>query len=361
MQKVTVRLGAQPESVYTVFIGAGILEKIADLYDFESYSNLFVVTDETVEPLFLDDLAGALPGDTASIVLPAGEQYKNIETVQMIWMAMQAAGCDRKSLVINLGGGVVCDLGGFAASTYMRGVDFLNVPTTLLAQVDASVGGKTGFNFAGVKNLVGSFNQPMAVIIDPQTLSKLPEREFIAGFGEIVKHGLVTDAAYFDEVAACQPLKLTASELEGVIAKSCRIKQQIVEADVNESAARRLVNFGHTIGHAIEALSLETDSPLLHGEAVSVGMLAEARISEYSGTLKSEDVNKVKEALVKVGLPVTVSGFSVEDILDRMQSDKKNENGMLNFTLLDGIGRARYNQTADREVVIKAVKTVLED
>lgn len=361
MKQISVRLDGVPGKDYTIFIGGGSLAKIAGLYDVGRYPKLFIVTDDNVGPLFLDKLVAELPGTPASIVLPSGEKHKDIGTVQKIWTALHAAGCDRKSLVINLGGGVTCDLGGFAAATYMRGIDFINIPTTLLAQVDASIGGKTGFNFGGVKNLIGSFDQPRAVVIDPQTLSKLPTREFIAGFGEIVKHGLVADAGYFNDIAVCSPQRLTASELENIIAKSCRIKQQIIQSDVNEAAARRLVNFGHTVGHALEALSLETDKPLLHGEAVSVGMLAEARISEYLGKLTAEDIDKLEKALTRIGLPTRVTNFGVENILARMQSDKKNENGTTNFTLLSSIGQAEYNQTVDRAMVVKAVKTVLKD
>jgi len=361
MKKITVNLTPHRKQDYTIYISSGAIDEIASLYDFGGYSKVFIITDETVQPLFLEKLEAALPDKPASIALLAGEQQKNIDTIQKIWTAMQAAGCDRKSLVINLGGGVVCDMGGFAAATYMRGVDFLNAPTTLLAQVDASVGGKTGFNFDGIKNLVGTFDQPVAVIIDPQTLEGLPEREFLSGFAEIIKHGLVADKAYFDEVAAKPPLELTPAELEDVIGRSCRIKAGIVKDDVGEGGSRKLINFGHTVGHAIEVLSLETDQPLLHGEAVSIGMVAEARISEQLGKLSADEVSRIEAVLRNAGLPTTAANLPIDEVLAKMWSDKKNEHGDMNFTLLDGIGRALYNQKAGQTVVIEALRTVIRE
>jgi 3-dehydroquinate synthase len=357
MKKITITFPAQPHQAYAIHIFPGAIGEIASLHDFGRYSKLFIVTDETIQPLLLDKLVGALPTKPASIVLPTGEQQKNIGSIQKIWTAMLAAGCDRRSLVINLGGGVVGDLGGFAASTYMRGVDFLNIPTTLLAQVDASVGGKTGFNFDGVKNLIGTFNQPVAVIIDPSTLDELPEREFLSGFAEIIKHGLVADAEYFRQLTVKPPPQLNPAELEAIIARSCHIKTAIVQSDVAEGGSRRLVNFGHTVGHAVEVLSLETDQPLLHGEAVSIGMRAEAIISERLGLLAKADLQQIEQSLAKAGLPVTIPGtVTTGDIMKKMRSDKKNDNGNLNFTLLDAIGHAVYNQHVEAAVILAALE-----
>lgn len=362
MKKITVSLlTPPPKQDYTIYVSAGAIGEIASLYDFSGYSKVFIVTDDTVGHLFLEKLKAALPVKPASTVLPAGEQQKSLDNIEKIWTAMHAAGCDRKSLVINLGGGLVSDMGGFAAATYMRGVDFLNLPTTLLAQVDASVGGKTGFNFDGIKNLVGTFDQPAAVIIDTQTLEELPEREFLSGFAEIIKHGLVADKAYFEAVAAKPPLEFTPPELEEIIALSCAIKSGVVRADAGEQGSRRLINFGHTVGHAIESLSLETGKPLLHGEAVSIGMVAEAGISKSLGKLSGDEFRRITAVLRAAGLPVAVSGLAVDDILAKMQSDKKNEYGGVNFTLLDGIGRALYNQAAGRPVVIEALQLVIRE
>ena len=358
MKQITVSLKATPARTYTIYIGAGALEQISELHDVRRYSNVFVITDETVKPL-LGRLLASLPGKTASIVLPAGEPHKHIETVQKIWNAMHTAGCDRKSLVINLGGGVIGDIGGFAASTYMRGVDFLNVPTTLLAQVDSSVGGKTGFNFARVKNLIGTFDQPAAVIIDPQVLAGLPRRQLLAGFAEIIKHGLIRDAEYLKQVTAKPPAKFTADELADIIAGSCRIKAAVVEADEAESGERKLLNFGHSVGHAVEALSHASDSPLVHGEAISIGMAVEADISERAGLLPAGGAAEVKQLLAASGLPTTPPALPVDAILDKMRSDKKNEAGRLNLTLLRSLGEAVYNQPVDETIVTAALQAAM--
>jgi 3-dehydroquinate synthase len=359
MKKITITFPARPEQAYAIYIATNAIEEIASLHDLGGYSKVFVVTDETIQPLLFDKLVAALPVKAAPIILPAGEKQKTIGNIQKIWTAMLEAGCDRKSLVINLGGGVIGDMGGFAASTYMRGVDFLNIPTTLLSQVDASVGGKTGFNFGGVKNLIGTFNQPVAVIIDPETLDGLPKREFLSGFAEVIKHGLVADAGYFKEITAKPPLEFTKAELEEIISRSCQIKTDIVQHDVAEGGHRKLINFGHTVGHAVEALSLETDTPLLHGEAVSIGMLAEARISQRLGKLSPEEAQQIEQALSGAGLPTSVASLSIDDVLAKMQSDKKNDSGNINFTLLDGIGRAVYNQRVDQPVVVEVLQTVV--
>ncbi|HSA84312.1 MAG TPA: 3-dehydroquinate synthase, partial [Patescibacteria group bacterium] len=264
---------------YPILIGNELIGNLTNHIDINNYSRIFIVTDNIVAPLFLKKLLQTLPEGTAAITLSSGEKEKNIVTVGKIWSAMKENNLDRKSLVINLGGGVIGDMGGFAASTYMRGIDFLQIPTTLLSQIDASVGGKTGVDFAGIKNLVGSFQQPIGVIIDTQTLKTLPKREFLSGFGEMIKHGLIADKTYFELVTSKQPQSFSQEELINLIARSCEIKKTIVEQDETENGLRKLLNFGHTIGHAIESLSLETEMPLLHGEAVAIGMVAEAKVA----------------------------------------------------------------------------------
>jgi 3-dehydroquinate synthase len=360
MKDITVKLPQHRSNGYTIHVGAGGLEKIAELHDLRPYSKVFVVTNDSVQPL-LEKLLAGLPAATASLVLPAGEQYKQLETVQKIWTALHQTGCDRKSLVINLGGGVVGDLGGFAASTYMRGLDFLNVPTTLLAQVDASVGGKTGFNFDGVKNLIGTFDQPVGVVIDPEVLQALPEREFLSGFAEIIKHGLIWDKAYLQQVTSKPPLEFSQSELTDIIARSCEIKVEILSGDVTERGPRKLVNFGHTIGHAIEALCMETDTPLVHGEAITIGMLVEADISQQTGLLAMDDLHHIEKIFATAGLSVTVPpGLSIDAVLQKTYSDKKNDSGKVNYTLLSAIGRAVYDQHVDEAIVRAALQDQLE-
>ena len=342
----------------TIFIGSNIMEKIGSICDLSNYSKIFIITDKNVEPLFLKTIVSALPIKTNSIVLSSGEKEKHINSVQKIWTAMHDVQYDRKSLVINLGGGVISDMGGFAASTFMRGLDFLNIPTTLLAQVDASIGGKTGIDFFGIKNLIGTFSQPVTVIIDMQTLSTLPKREFISGFAEIIKYGLIKDKKYFDKVTSKHPLKFTSDEIIDIVAESCQIKVDIVQNDETENNTRKILNFGHTVGHAIESLSLETSSPLLHGEAISIGMLAEAKISHYMNLLSTSDVELVRQVLTNAELPVSITGIETEDVLKKMKSDKKNEKGIVHFTLLHGIGTALYNQNVSASVMIEVIENI---
>jgi 3-dehydroquinate synthase len=358
MQEVTVRLPLDKSRGYKIHVGEQAIEKIGSLFELGQYSKIVVVTDDAVRPVLLGQLTAALPQGSPSVILPAGEKYKDIKSVQKIWTVLHDAGCDRKSLLINLGGGVIGDVGGFAAATYMRGIDFLNVPTTLLAQVDASVGGKTGFNFAGIKNLAGTFTQPIGVVIDPRTLESLPEAEFLSGFGEIIKHGVIKDKDYFAKVTAKTPGEFSAEELGDIIAGSCRIKAAIVGDDETESGARKLLNFGHTVGHAVEALSLETAEPLLHGQAISIGMVAEARISQVLNMLGETDLKRLRGVLTAAGLPVSAKGFTSDDILLKMRSDKKNEGGELNFTLLDDIGQASYDQHPPEDIVTEALRTI---
>ncbi len=340
----------------TIFIGTGILSEVGSLYNLSQYSKVFVVTDKAVAPLLLDTLLSGIPPGSDSIVLPIGEQEKHIKSVEKIWAAMHDAKCDRKSVVINLGGGVIGDVGGFAASTYMRGVDFLNIPTTLLSQVDASIGGKNGFNFSGIKNLIGTFNQPLGIIIDPQTLGTVPKRELLSGFAEIIKHGLIWDKTYFEQVTAKKPLDYTQEELTDIIARSCQIKADIVQSDTNEEGVRKLVNFGHTVGHAIEALSLNLGTSMVHGEAISVGMVVEADISQRMNLLPVTDMPTIKQAFVNAGLPVSTKVSGITTVQEKMKSDKKNENGNVNFTLLTGIGHAVFNQRVDESVVFASLQ-----
>lgn len=358
MKKISITHSQNRQREYSICIGSDILKKIGSWYDVRTYSNIFVVTDQNVVPLYLKEAVASFPAGAVSIVLEAGEKEKNIESIQKIWKAMHDAGCDRKSLVVNLGGGVVCDMGGFAASTYMRGVDVLNIPTTLLAQVDASIGGKTGIDFAGIKNLIGTFNQPIGVVIDVHTLATLPQRELVSGFAEIIKHGLIKDEKYFAKVTEKHPLKYNADEMADIITKSCQIKADVVESDETESGTRKILNFGHTIGHAVESLSLHTSAPLLHGEAISIGMLAEAKISHLMDLLSVSDLQRIEKALLAAGLPVSYLDVRVDDVLAKIRSDKKNEKGNIYFTLIRGIGHALYNQNVSEAVIIKAIEHI---
>jgi 3-dehydroquinate synthase len=269
---------------------------------------------------------------------------------------MHAAACDRKTLVIALGGGVIGDLAGFVAATYMRGVKYLQIPTTVLSQVDSSVGGKTGIDFDGVKNFIGTFTQPVQVLIDIDTLSSLPEREFVEGFGEIIKHGFIADTTFLKTVTAKRPREFSPDELVPIMADSCSIKAKVVMSDETETGPRNLLNFGHTIGHAVESLSLETDHPLLHGEAVSIGMVVEATISSDKGLIAMEDAARLKHLLQQAGLPVSVPPHDMSALMGKMHSDKKNVGGAFRFTLLKSLGEGVWDQTVPEHEVARAIR-----
>jgi 3-dehydroquinate synthase len=337
-----------------VVIGCEIFDDISSRFLLGRYSKIAVLADTNTD-YWTPVLHRGLGREIVPIVIPSGESSKNLSQVEEIWKEMLESGLDRHSLLVNLGGGVVCDLGGFAASTYMRGIDFLNVPTTLLAQVDAGIGGKTGIDLFGIKNLVGTFSRPIGVITDVQTLSTLPRREFLSGFAEIIKHGLIQSRAYFERVTSKPAAQFTRDELVGMIGESCRIKAEIVKADEKELNLRKILNFGHTIGHAVESLSLETVTPLLHGEAISIGMLTEATISCILGLLTAADLQQIRQALLRAELPVAIKDATVAGILEKTRSDKKNEKGKVNFTLLDGIGVALCNQSVPDDVIIAAI------
>jgi 3-dehydroquinate synthase len=360
MKKIELKCSAKKPPNYKIFIGSDIMEKVSSIYSLSNYSRIFIITDRNVAPIYLNRLESACPAKTTSIILPFGERSKGIKNIQNIWKVMHDAGCDRSSLVINLGGGVIGDMGGFAASTYMRGVDFINIPTTLLAQVDASIGGKTGINFEGIKNLIGTFNQPNCVIIDTQTLNTLPKPELISGFAEIIKHGLIQDELYFERVISKQPHQFSPEDMVSIISRSCEIKAAIVVQDETENDLRKILNFGHTIGHAIESLSLETTQPLLHGEAISLGMVVESSISHLKGQLSRKDLKHIQTGLANIGLPTSLLDVNIDGILQKIKSDKKNKSGNVNFSLLQRIGKAVFDQRVPEKIIIKSLQYIVK-
>lgn len=344
---------------YPISIGTNILSHINELLTARDYTQIMVLTDSVVEKEHLKSLQSMLDKPTTKIVIPTGEKNKDIETVQTIWSSLLHLHADRKTLLINLGGGVVGDMGGFAAATYMRGIGFVQIPTTLLSMVDASIGGKTGVNFEATKNIIGAFAQPVAIIMDISLLETLPARTFRSGFAEIIKHGLIADADYVTQVTKKKPKDFSQNELIKIIQTSCHIKAQIVERDEKESGPRKLLNFGHTIGHAIETLSHETKHPLLHGEAIAVGLVGEAKLSEEMGYLHPEDVQYIEHALSQAGLPTRAQGMDLTLVREKMQDDKKNTHGKLKWTLLRTIGEADYNIQCGDTLVEKALAYVL--
>ena len=355
----TVDIASVAGSEYPVFVGPGALQKLPELVSRKEYSKVFVVTDETVAPLWLEACVKQLI-ESESITVGSGELFKNIAELEKIWGALLEAAADRNSLVINLGGGVIGDMGGFAAATYMRGIDFIQVPTTLLSQVDASVGGKLAVDFAGGKNCIGVFCQPRAVIADTETLSSLPERELCSGYAEVVKHGLIASADYFETCSSQKVSEFSVDELAKIVSGSVAIKARVVAADEKEGGIRKILNFGHTVGHAVESLSLEGmgAEALLHGEAVSIGMVAEAALSVVAGTLQTEELTTIQTALLTQGLPVKIEGsWSLDAVVDRMRMDKKNHSGQIRWTTLNGIGEALFDQVIDEELMRNSLST----
>lgn len=328
---------------------------LLNLIEKNNYSQVFVLVDEHTSELCLPILRDGL-GDFQNysiIETQAGEQHKTIDFCIGIWNTLLDFNADRKSLLINLGGGVVTDMGGFIAATFKRGIDFVNVPTTLLSQVDASVGGKTGIDLDENKNMIGTFSIPEAVFIESEFLETLPSREILSGFAEIIKHGLIADEVLFNQILN--------SNLENIhpdlIIKSVIIKNKIVEHDPKEKGLRKILNFGHTIGHAIETYSLQNDpQPLNHGEAIVVGMVCESYISTVVNKLTPEELNIIVDFLLKIYPKYNLEEKAFEQILLTLTHDKKNENHQLLFSLLNRIGDCDFNINVTNELIIESLK-----
>jgi 3-dehydroquinate synthase len=337
---VNVALG---DRSYPIHIGSGLLQRAELVRAHLAQPRVAIVTNDVVGPLYLDALGGVLERagvQALRVTLPDGEARKNWESLNRILDALLENRCERSTTVIALGGGVIGDLAGFAAAVFLRGVPFIQVPTTLLAQVDSSVGGKTGINHPLGKNMIGAFYQPKMVLADTDTLATLPARELAAGLAEVVKYGLVLDRAFFDWLEANME-RLTARDEQALtyaIRRSCELKAEVVAGDERESGARALLNLGHTFGHAIEAgLSYGT---WLHGEAVASGTVMAARLSHAMGMLDDADVARISALLQRAGLPVEAPALGADTYLDLMGMDKKVEGGKLRLILLRAIGQA---------------------
>lgn len=304
---------------------------------------LFIVTDSAVEPLYLEKVKAALGGAFSQIVsftFDTGEKSKNLDTISSIYQALIENRFDRKGVIAALGGGVCGDMAGFAAATFLRGIKFIQIPTTLLAQVDSSVGGKTGVDFLGAKNMIGAFYQPELVYINSQTIRSLPDREFSAGMAEVIKYGYIVSKPFL-EIIHNNRQKIWDRDsrvLLNTIAQCCRFKAAVVANDEKEQGVREILNFGHTMGHAIESL---LDFKLLHGECVGLGMIAALSICEKKGLLPAGTVEQAKELLAFFKLPVQVEdSLHPEVVLERLKLDKKVKNNKISFVLLNGIGEA---------------------
>ncbi len=319
----------------------------------KDYSKITVLVDNNTKKHCYPLVKEVLPKHKL-ITIKSGEEHKNLETCQHIWQVMTDNELDRHSLMIDLGGGVIGDMGGFCAATYKRGIDFIQIPTTLLAQVDASVGGKLGIDFNGFKNHIGVFELPQTVLIDPKFLKTLPWAELRSGFGEIVKHCLIQDAAMWDNI---RKRDFDDQDIPGLIAHSIEIKKKVVASDPTEKGLRKILNFGHTLGHAIETYFLESSEKkrLLHGEAIAAGMICEASISLEKGMIEESLFLEIEEFIFSTYGKVEISADDIPAILEHTLQDKKNKGGQVRFSLLDGKGSCAFDITCTKKEMEKAI------
>jgi len=353
MQSLTVNLG---DRSYPIHLGVRLLERAGELLRQAGLrGKVAVVTNPTVAQLYLDSLDEALRQagfEVAPILVPDGEEHKNLKSLAAIYDRLIAERLERKACIVALGGGVIGDLAGFAAATYLRGVPYVQVPTTLLAQVDSSVGGKTAVNHDDGKNLIGAFYQPKLVLIDIAVLRTLPRRELIAGLAEVIKYGIIEDAALFSmlEQSIDKIIGLNQEMLTRIIAASCSIKARVVEADEREDDYRAVLNFGHTIGHALEAAT--GYRKFLHGEAVGVGMVKAAALSVNQRFCDAASLKRVMALIQKAGLPVEIPPeVAPQSLIQAMEIDKKVAGGKIKFIMCEGIGKTRFHWLAPDEIL----------
>lgn len=347
METLGVDLG---ERSYPIYIGAGLLGRLAELMPTLAGKQVLVVTNTTIAPLYLDQVLAGFDGlQVSSLILPDGEQYKNLDTLNQIYTALLDKKHSRTTTLVALGGGVIGDITGFAAASYQRGVDFIQIPTTLLSQVDSSVGGKTGVNHPLGKNMIGAFHQPKAVIADTETLNTLPERELSAGLAEVIKYGLIHDQVFLDWIEDNMALLVARDPdaLTYAIRRSCEIKAEVVAADEREGGLRAILNLGHTFGHAIEAA--QGYGQWLHGEAVGAGMVMALDLSARLGYITGEEVARGKAVIAAAGLPVAgPANMTIETYLEKMAVDKKNIDARIRLVLLRSMGEAMITSEFDQ-------------
>lgn len=341
---------------YSIHFSQNSYTFLNEFIEENNYSSIFILVDSNTNeyclPHFLPYLATT---KTIEIIeIEAGEEQKSIESCVEIWKILTELGGDRKSVLINLGGGVITDLGGFVASTFKRGIDFINIPTSLLAMVDASVGGKNGVDLGNLKNQIGVINVPKMVLIDSEYLADLPQNEMRSGLAEMLKHGLIYDKNYWEKFINLSSVDI--DELDALIHRSVVIKNEIVSQDLTENGIRKSLNFGHTLGHAIESYFLEHESKttLLHGEAIAVGMILESYISFRKNLISETELALIKTTLLHYFEKVKFESNDLAPILDLLIHDKKNEYGKVQFCLLNSIGKTIYNQEADNELIIES-------
>lgn len=325
------------------------------------HDKIFILTDQTTHDMCLPKLQNFLCLKGAqSIVIKAGDTNKTLDSLAEVWTALSQGGATRHSLMINLGGGMVTDLGGFAVSTFKRGIDFINIPTTLLAMVDASVGGKTGINFGGLKNEIGVFSDSKFVIINTQFLDTLDHDNICSGYAEMLKHGLISDNKHWAELVGFNLAQPDLAQLQRMVAESIKVKERIVTEDPHEHGIRKALNLGHTVGHALESFAMKHGRPVLHGYAVAYGMVCELYLSARKTGFPTDKMHQtVRFILDHYGrLPYTCDDYP--ELLELMRHDKKNTSGIINFTLLGGIGDIRINQTATKEEIEEALDFLRE-
>lgn len=352
-------------TAYPVLIDKNITREINSFFKNKksSYSKIFILVDENSLNSCYPPLAGKIPyfKDAEIIEIESGEESKNIDVCSQIWSTLSEFGADRNSLIVNLGGGVISDMGGFIASTFKRGIDFINIPTTLLAQVDASIGSKTGINQNNLKNEIGVFCSPKAVFINPDFIQTLDKRHLLSGYAEIIKHALIADAKYWKKIRSHQFSDL--AQLTELIKTSVNIKNKIVLADPKEQNIRKTLNFGHTVGHALESFFLKhfPQKQILHGEAIAVGMICEAYISHKINKLPKNHLLEITQLILDKYRSVKITGIDEELLIQLMKHDKKNNKEGINFSLLSSIGKCEINKIAKPDLIIESIKYYLKE
>ncbi len=348
--------------IYSKIIYSRALEQ--ELLPFiEQYQtgNVFLATEEIVDELWISKFDSFFTSKgIQKVVIPAGESSKKIESVAKIWQFLSDHGGNRKSLLINIGGGMLTDLAGFAATTFKRGIDFLNVPTTLLSQVDASVGGKTGFNFNGLKNEIGTFKEPRAVIINTDFLKTIDEENFISGYAEMIKHGLIHSPDHLEELKTFDFKNIDYDLLQEIIRHSVGVKEYFVANDLTENNIRKALNFAHTVSHAFESLAMEQKRPILHGFGVACGIVAELYLSVKMCHFPETDFEELINWIVHVYGKFEIQKADFNRLYELMTHDKKNESGRINFTLLPKIGEIAINQNCEKELIYEALNFYME-
>ena len=320
------------------------------------HDRIFVLTDETTQQLCWPKIKNfkALKNSTP-IIIKATDTHKNLDTLSQVWQALSNGGATRHSLMINLGGGMVTDLGGFAASTFKRGIDFINIPTTLLAMVDASVGGKTGINFGGLKNEIGVFSDSRVVIINTQFLDTLDHDNICSGYAEMLKHGLISDERTWAELVTFNLDNPDLNQLQRMVAESIKVKERIVEADPHEHGIRKALNLGHTMGHAFESFAMRRGTPILHGYAVAYGLISELYMSARKTAFPTDRMHQTVRFIRENYGTINITCDDYPTLIELMHHDKKNTSGIINFTLLGNVGDIRINQTANEEEIKEAL------